>query len=301
MGRFQAHNREEEVVVGVLRVGVADCPEGAFREGVANALIHRDYTRLGAVHVQWRDDGLEITNPGGFPEGVSLENLLVTSPRPRNPLLADAFKRAGIVERTARGIDTIFHEQLRVGRPPPSYGRSTSVGVSCLLPGGTANLKFVEFQVELAQAGNPLGLDDLLLLEHLLREREVAIALAARILQKPETEARGRLQRLVESGVVEARGTGRNRAFILAASVYRRLGQEAAYVRQRGFDRVQQEQMVLQFIRSHEKITRRQAAELCRLTLPQAGYLLGRLVKAGKLCLAGRQPKGAFYVEPPAH
>jgi ATP-dependent DNA helicase RecG len=44
---------------------------------------------------------------------VRLDNLLVTAPRPRNPLLADAFKRAGVVERTARGIDTIFYEQLR--------------------------------------------------------------------------------------------------------------------------------------------------------------------------------------------
>jgi ATP-dependent DNA helicase RecG len=68
-------------------------------------LIHRDYSRLGAVHVQWHEDWIEISNPGGFPEGVRLDNLLVTPPRPRNPSLADAFKRAGIVERTARVIE----------------------------------------------------------------------------------------------------------------------------------------------------------------------------------------------------
>ena len=45
--------------------------------------------------------------------------------RPRNPLLADALKRAGIVERTGRGIDTIFYEQLRNVRAVPSYERST--------------------------------------------------------------------------------------------------------------------------------------------------------------------------------
>ena len=100
---------------------------------VANALIHRDYTRLGAVHVQWHDDSIQISNPGGFPEGVRLDNLLVTPPRPRNPLLADVFKRAGIVERTARGIDTIFYEQLRSGRPAPSYERSTETSVVLVL------------------------------------------------------------------------------------------------------------------------------------------------------------------------
>jgi nicotinamidase-related amidase len=44
-------------------------PEVAFREALANALIHRDYTARGAVHVQWRDDALEISSPGGFPRG----------------------------------------------------------------------------------------------------------------------------------------------------------------------------------------------------------------------------------------
>ena len=129
LGRFRARNREEEIAVGLLRVGIPDYPERAFREAVANALIHRDYTRLGAVHVQWHPGSLQVSNPGGFPEGVTLDNLLVTPPRPRNPLLADAFKRAGLVERTARGIDTIFFEQLRNGRPAPSYHRSTTTDV----------------------------------------------------------------------------------------------------------------------------------------------------------------------------
>ena len=90
-------------MVNIFRIGIPDYSEQAFREGLANALIHRDYSRLGAVHVQWHEDRIEISNPGGFSEGVRLDNLLVTPPRPRNPSLADAFKRAGIVERTARG------------------------------------------------------------------------------------------------------------------------------------------------------------------------------------------------------
>jgi ATP-dependent DNA helicase RecG len=113
LARFRARNREEEALVGMLRIGLPDYSPAAFREGMANALIHRDYTRLGAVHVQWREDRLEIANPGGFPEGVRLDNLLVTQPRPRNPLLADAFKRAGIVERTARSPTSTTSVQRR--------------------------------------------------------------------------------------------------------------------------------------------------------------------------------------------
>ena len=164
--RFRAHNREQEILVGMTRIGVPNYPERAFREGIANALIHRDYTRLGSTYVQWREDRIEISSPGGFPLGVRLDNLLVTEPRPRNPLLADAFKRAGIVERTARGIDTIFYEQLRNGHPVPSYERSTEAGVTLILPGGEANLGFVRLMVEEAQNNRPLSLDELLILTY---------------------------------------------------------------------------------------------------------------------------------------
>ncbi len=296
--RIRARNREQELMVGLLRVGVPDYPERALREALANALIHRDYLRLGAVHFQWHRDFIEITNPGGFPEGVRLDNLLVTAPRPRNPLLADAFKRAGIVERTARGIDTIFYEQLRNGRPAPSYERSTEVTVSLWIPGGEANLDFVRLLVEESQSGRLLGLDELLILNALWQERRLTTEEAARLTQKPEMEARSALNRLVEAGLVESRGERKGRTWHLAAAVYRRLGVPAAYVRQRGFEPFQQEQMVLQYVEKHGCITRREAAELCRIGPYQATRLLARLVKDGRLVLHGER-KSAWYERGP--
>lgn len=292
--RFRARNSEQEIFVGMLRVGVPAYAPAAFREAVANALIHRDYTRLGAVYVQWHDDRIEISNPGGFPQGVRLDNLLVTPPRPRNPLLADAFKRAGIVERTARGIDTIFYEQLRNGRPAPSYARSTESDVVLVLPGGQANLEFARLVAEESQAGRPLSLDDLLLLNHLWLERRLTTAEATALIQKPEAEVRSRLQRLVEAGLVESRGERKGRTWHLSAATYRRLGDKAGLVRQRGFEPFQQEQMVLQYVEKNGRITRREAAELCQLSPLQARALLGRLAGKGKLVLHGSR-RGAFY------
>jgi ATP-dependent DNA helicase RecG len=294
-GRFRAQNREEELLVGMLRVGVPDYPPAAFRESVANALIHRDYTRLGAVHAQWHDDRIEISNPGGFPDGVRLDNLLVTQPRPRNPLLADAFKRAGVVERTARGIDTIFFEQLRNGRPAPSYSRSNETGVVLVLPGGKANLAFARLVAEESQAQRPLGLDDLLLLNHLWLDRRLTTEEAARLIQKPEAEARGRLQSLVEAGLVEARGERKGRSWHLSAATYRRLGEKAAYLHQRSFEPVQQEQMVLQYVEKHGSIGRGEVAELCRLSPPQAYRLLKQLEKNEKIRQISGSTKGVRY------
>jgi ATP-dependent DNA helicase RecG len=293
--RIRVRNREQELMVGLLRVGVPDYPERALREAVANALIHRDYQRLGAVHFQWHCDHIEISSPGGFPQGVRLDNLLVTAPRPRNPLLADAFKRAGIVERTARGIDTIFYEQLRNGRPAPSYERSDSAGVVVIIPGGEANLDFVRLLVTEAQGGRTLGLDELLILNALWQERSLTTEGAARLTQKPEPETRATLHRLVEAGLIEERGHKKGRTWHLSAATYRALGDKAAYVRQRGFEPLQQEQMVLQYVEKHGRITRKEAAELCRISGPQAYRLLDRLAEQGLLKREGERGRGVGY------
>jgi ATP-dependent DNA helicase RecG len=292
--RFRARNREEELMVNIFRIGIPDYSEQAFREGLANALIHRDYSKMGCVHIQWYDDRIEISNPGGFPEGVRLDNILSTPPRPRNPCLADAFKRAGIVERTGRGIDTIFYEQLRNGRPAPSYDRSSSTDVVLALPGGKSNLNFVRLIVEQNQSGNPLKLDDLLLLNHLYLERRTTTVEAADVLQKSDWNARSVLERLVEGGFIETRD-GKERQYHLSASTYGRLGKRSAYVRTRGFEPIQQEQMVLQYVEKHGSISRSEVAELCHLDGPRAYRLLKRLKDREQLHQTKSKGKGVRY------
>lgn len=292
--RIRARNREQELMVGILRVGIPDYPEKALREALANALIHRDYQRLGAVHFQWQDHSIEISNPGGFPEGVKLENLLVTAPRPRNPLLADAFKRAGIVERTARGIDTIFFEQLRNGRPAPTYERSDHTTVSVVIPGGQANLEFVKLLVEEARSGHTLRLEELLIFSTLMQHRTLTDDAAAQLLQQTAMVSGEVLHHLLEAGLIEERGQGKGRSWHLSAAAYRALGDKAGYVRQLGFEPLQQEQMVLQFVEKHGRITRKEVAELCKIGIYQATRLLGRLVQEGRLLRHGKL-KGSWY------
>ncbi|WP_322750200.1 MULTISPECIES: DNA glycosylase AlkZ-like family protein, partial [unclassified Frankia] len=299
LARFNARNTEEEIQFGLLRVAVPTYSAVAFREALANALIHRDYTARGAVHVQWKDDQLEISNPGGFPSGVRLDNLLVAPPHPRNPLLTDAFKRAGIVERTGRGINRIFEEQLRFGHSPPDYGRTTDSGVVAVLPGGPADLALTRYVLEQDSAGHPLRLSDLQVVTELLHDRRLSAAQVAGLLQTSEAETRRQLSRMVERGLVEARGEGSGRTYHLAAAVYRALRESAAYVRVRGFEPLQQEQMVLSYVDAHGRITRGDVADLCALSPSQATRLLQRLADKGELVLLGAK-RGAYY-ERPSH
>ena len=97
-----------------------------------------------------------------------------------------------------------------------------------------------------------------------------------------------------EAGLVEAHGTGRGRTYMLSAKVYRHAGQKTAYIRQAGFDPIQQEQMVLKFIEKHGMIKRADVADLCKISPFQATRLLRRLTEEGKIVPKGRG-KGTYY------
>ncbi len=69
LGRFRARYREKEIQVGFKRIGIPDYSEKAFREAVANALIHRDYTRLNPFISSGERTASRSVAPEGFPKG----------------------------------------------------------------------------------------------------------------------------------------------------------------------------------------------------------------------------------------
>jgi ATP-dependent DNA helicase RecG len=295
---FRPYNPEQELQVGLFRVPVPLVDMAAFREAVANALIHRDYHRLGAVHVRLEDDALVISNPGGLVDGVTLANLLVTEPRPRNRALADAMKRIGVVERSGRGVDTIYRGMLKFGRPAPDYGRTDSHNVVLSLPTVPADVAFRRMVVDAERNRSAeLPIDSLIVLAALREFKRLSADALATHIQRDATSAKRTLEALTEAGLVEAHGNTRGRSYTLSAAVYSVVSDKAAYTRQVGFGPIQHEQMVLSYIRQHGQIKRAEVMELCRLTEGQAKRLLQRMLEANQIVMRG-QSKATAYIEP---
>ena len=85
-------------------------PPKATREAIANAICHRDYTIPGgAVSIAMYDDHLEIVNPGNLHFGITPESLVeLHESKPWNPLIANVFYRAGIIEKWGTGTLNII-------------------------------------------------------------------------------------------------------------------------------------------------------------------------------------------------
>ena len=97
-----------EVIQGADRKRVEKIPEDAFREAVANALIHRAWDVDSQIRVSMFDDRIEIVSPGGLPSGITADEYLsgrLSVLRNRN--LANVFYRLGFVEIFGTGITRI--------------------------------------------------------------------------------------------------------------------------------------------------------------------------------------------------
>lgn len=296
---FRPYNPEKELQVGLFRVPVPMVDMGAFREAVANALIHRDFHRLGAVHIRLEDDALVVSNPGGLVDGVTLRNLLVTEPRPRNRTLADAMKRIGVVERSGRGVDTIYRGMLKFGRSAPDYTRTDAQNVVLRMPTEPADLEFRRLVVDEERRRNAeLPIDSLIALGALRQLKRLSAEELAERIQRDVASAKRTLEALTEAGFVEAHGATRGRTYMLSAAVYGAVADKAAYTRQAGFAPIQNEQMVLSYVRQHGRIKRAEAMELCRLSEWQTKQLLKRMCDAGAIALHGSAKASVYLIGP---
>ena len=106
-----------EVIQGVERKKIEKIPEAAFREAIANALIHRAWDVESQIRVCMFDDRVEVVSPGGLPSGITEKEYLsgkISVLRNRN--LANVFYRLGFVEIFGTGIARIkqlYEESLR--------------------------------------------------------------------------------------------------------------------------------------------------------------------------------------------
>lgn len=295
---FTARNPEREVRFEDTsqRVAIPRYPDRAVREAFANALVHRDYSLLNAVYFQFQDDDrLLIASPGGFVNGISVQNLLTSEPKPRNPLLADIFKRLGLVERTGRGVPRIFDDVLSLGRPAPSYAGTVS-SVRVTIPGGEADANFAELVLRTRRANRDLNWAHLLVMHHLSKAKELTPQETANLISHDGQRARVVLEELVDWGLVEPRGRT-HRTYHLSRQVYGQLDQMRDYEnrKQAGASADDDEERVLEYLRARGRITRAEVGELNRLDPRRAEYLLGRMRDAGLVKLVGRG-RGAHYI-----
>ena len=282
---LKAWNPERETEYGLFRIPIPEFDWSAFREGLVNAFCHRDYTMLGNVRVLIDDEGMIISNPGGFIDGVNLKNLLTVEPHGRNPALADAMKRIGLAEKTGRGIDRIFEGSIIFGRPWPDYSESTSRTVKLFIQRAKADLAFAKLIAdEQERQGKPLSIYTLMILSVLKYERRSTVYRIVELTNLSENKVRSAIESMLELGLIEAAGKGKERTYMLGKKIYRENKKTIQYVRQTDIDSIRYQELVMKLAETQDGIiTKQDVIELLKVSPSQAYAVIKELQKMGKL------------------
>lgn len=294
---FKAWNPEMEVENGLFRIPVPEFSYNAFREALVNAFCHRDYSMVGSVRLAITDEGMTISNPGGFIEGVNLKNLLTVEPHGRNQTLANSLKRIGLAERTGRGIDRIFEGSIVYGRPWPDYSESTSTVVKVFIQRAKPDIPFIKMIYEAGNRnGKSLSINSLMILSLIKFEHKVDLHRIMEKINLSDSRAKAAIYKLVEEGLIEETGGTKNKNYILSRNIYKENDNVIGYVRQTGIDLIRNEEMILKLADETPKgISREDVVQLLNITSDKAYRVLKKMVDENKLQRVGNN-RGTKYI-----
>lgn len=273
---------------GLFRYEILTFDEVAVREALLNAVSHRDYHLGGSVFVRQYPRRLEIVSPGGFPFGITPENIL-DQQNPRNRRVCEALSRCGLIERSGQGLNLMFENAIRQSKPLPDFTGSSAHEVRLTLQGTVQDPAFIRF---IQRAGEErlrsFSTHDFLALDALRRNVPLPAPLSER------------LPSLVELGLVERLGRGRGTRYLLSRGLYAALGKRGAYTRERGLDRSTSKELLLKHIRENDA-EGSPVRDLCdvlpALSRRQIRGLLHELKDEGRVRMAGSRRWSRWYLQ----
>jgi ATP-dependent DNA helicase RecG len=251
-------NDKQHYLYRFVMVPVPTVSEQSAREALLNAVAHRDYRDPGSIFVRQFPRRLEIVSPGGFPPGITVENMLYQQ-KPRNRRLADAFARCGLVERAGQGADCIYEECVRQGKPLPDFTHTDTHQVSLTLHGSLADDGFLQFLHRLKDENIDVAMQDLLVFDCVRRG------------ERPPKALRPWLRRLMDRGVLESSGRGAGTRYMFSRRFYTSEGRTDLDVLGAIVDREAHKSLLLKYV--HSKVEAGARFEELQQVLPGVGRI----------------------------
>ena len=274
------------------QITLSDFPELAVREAVANAICHRDYTLNGPVFIDHSPEVFSVTSPGPLVSGVTPSNIITTTSRPRNPNLAKIARTLGIAEELGRGVDRIYRELIRSGRPVPEF-KDTNSAIVVTFVGGASDTQVARFIAGLSDNERD-DTDTMLAIYWLCSHKTVSAPTLSSWLQKSEREAEVVLRRLTNEPniIIEPTRSTIRRAFPnyrLRGPALKELGYAVSYQR-RTTDEI--DRKLLAHLHEYKKITNRTIQNILDVDVYRARNIIKDMASRGIVVRVSEQARG---------
>ena len=267
-------NDKQHYQEGLFIFDIPTFNERVAREALLNAISHRNYQLGGSVFVRQYRERLVIESPGGFPTGITLDNILDRQ-SPRNRRIAEILALCGMVERSGQGMNLIYELSIKEAKSLPDF-RGTDVNfVRLTLNGLVLDKKMLLLINEIGNERlETLSTGDFLVINALFHE------------QRLSENLRLRIKRLIDMGIIEHAGRSK---YVLARSFYEATGKSGVHTRLVGLDRETNKELILKHIRDNED----KGAPLKELFHVLPGHSRGQI----QVLLRELQNENRVYVE----
>lgn len=254
--------------------------EDVIRESLNNAIAHRAYGIQGEIVVKQYPSKMIFINPGGFPHGVTVENILYVQSTPRNRLLADVLSKTGLVERSGQGVDNIYLDTLSEGKPAPDYSKTDDFCVTLILSSKIEDAAFSQY-INFIQDSLP---DDMKLTVY-----DVLTLNTIRRTKNRQALDKKVVANLLKAGYIEQRGKTSGTYYILGKDYYEMAGKLSEYSKLIDWDENQVLAMVASFLKKNKSAKMGDFVNLFygHLSRKQIRLYIEKLVESGMLSYEG--------------
>ena len=215
--KINSRNNIIHIPQGMLLLDKKTFDEETIREAINNAILHRDYSINETIFIVQTPNSISIKSPGGFPEGVNVDNIINES-KPRNKLIADALYKCDFVEHFGNGVNLMYQKQLSLGKNPPDYLSSDDNRVVLNLDGMIKDIEFAKYVFRVADKE-----------QKILNDQELIVLNA--IKENKKVKSKQIANNLLDLGLVEKVGYGK---YVLSKKYYDYANKKGEYTRRKG-------------------------------------------------------------------
>ncbi len=277
---INARNLRMPFQEGLFQREVYAFSEKPIREALLNAVAHRDYKISNqSILIKASPDEFLIESPGGFPPGITLENILYKTCW-RNRCIAETFEKAGLVERSGQGMDDIFKNTIEEGKGLPDLSESDSFSVRLKIPAKIKDKNFIFYLEKITNKKQILfSFEEIYALEKIRENQMIA-----------EKEFR---EKFLELGIIEKVGRTRGAKYILSHKYYVNAGKVGIHTRLSGISREKRKELILKHLEKNKKGFMKDFQDIFpELKQMDISNLLRELKAVGKIVHEGSRNKG---------
>lgn len=225
---------------GLVQREIYAFSEKPVREAILNAVAHRDYTiSQKSIFIKAFPEEFIIESPGGFPPGITIENILCEKAW-RNRKISEVFEKAGLAERSGQGMDDIFNITIKEGKGLPDLSDSNDFLVKLKIPAKIQDKQFILFLEKIANKKQvSFSFEEIYELERIRTQQ---------IIVNPEFR-----KRFLDLGIIEKIGRTRGTKYILSHNYYIHEGKTGIHTRVKGISRDKYKELILNHLKTNRK------------------------------------------------